>query len=556
MSLKEVNFPRTHKALHNLEKLFTPFLFLAPIVYIFTSLATITSPGVNFDEVMWINTSINTGDKTFVRDAIGQFPTMLMDYIGALKGYVYKPVFAIFGTNFYSLRVPTILIVGVGISILAHVVRKLLGPAVGLALVVALMSNPALALQAKFDLGPSALEFFFRCVLLGYLGFLMLGNGRDKFLLLFTILFLGLWNKLSFIWCVNSLIAGIFVLWVVSRPKSRTWKEHFRTVKNFARDKPRTILAVVASYLFFLFMYARYVGSGANSSTNFSFETKINFISGTISGTSFYNWFWQPVAHPLGALSIQITVLGVILAAVMFAISMSRFHNGTVDRTTSKLEKFNIIVIVALCTQVLQILFTREADKPWHALTVLPLVYLVALLGLLQISTISSNKTVKISLFIANTIFIIALVASQVMGRTLVDANIVNVQRETSSWSRIANASGTEELFDWLANRPEKKFFLDWGFQTVALFHNPDKASTHADLTSNFLADEEGATKTAEVELENGNIFVTHSSMASAFPQVRDTFLSNIRKSKIQLCQIKTFFDGEEPFVEIWQKCN
>ena len=74
----------------------------------FTAFATyqIHSPGLYMDEMDFVAAA--TGKRPY-RSWLG-IPLMVFPYIGALKAWIYTPIFALFGVSAVSIRLPVVLI--------------------------------------------------------------------------------------------------------------------------------------------------------------------------------------------------------------------------------------------------------------------------------------------------------------------------------------------------------------------------------------------------------------------------------------------------------------
>ena len=82
-------------------------LFIAIGYFVHEAAGLIDAPGLQYDEVLFVNAA--TGEATnglFVAKRILGIPVMLMGYVGALKAYLYYPVFRLFGVSAATVRWP------------------------------------------------------------------------------------------------------------------------------------------------------------------------------------------------------------------------------------------------------------------------------------------------------------------------------------------------------------------------------------------------------------------------------------------------------------------
>ncbi len=146
-----------------------------------------------------------------------QLPLMVMTYLGSLKTVLYWPIFRIFGSSVWTLRLPVVLLGSVTIFFFFKLARESLGAtAAGIGSVL-LATDPVFLLTNTFDWGPVALEHAFLvagCYLIYCFGrntpHPRLWNLAGAFL----CWGLALWNKAIFIWALTGLAAGgMLVFW-------------------------------------------------------------------------------------------------------------------------------------------------------------------------------------------------------------------------------------------------------------------------------------------------------------------------------------------------------
>src|SRR5262245_33799423 len=88
-------------------------MFICGAIYVGLSVAFINRPGLQYDEVLFSSGALGL-DENFVElrwsVAGHQFPLMLMPFIGAIKAYMYKPIFLLFSPSAATVRLPVIII--------------------------------------------------------------------------------------------------------------------------------------------------------------------------------------------------------------------------------------------------------------------------------------------------------------------------------------------------------------------------------------------------------------------------------------------------------------
>src|SRR5882724_10271424 len=149
--------------------------------------------------------------RVFHRD----IPLMVMDYNGALKSWLYWPIFHLFQPSPASLRLPVLLIGACTIALFYRLLHRIAGTRAALAGCFLLATDTTFLLTTEFDWGPVAIQH-----LLLVIACLCLidwaKSGSSKVLAAgFFALGLGLWDKALFGW----VIAGLAVAAAVVFPK-------------------------------------------------------------------------------------------------------------------------------------------------------------------------------------------------------------------------------------------------------------------------------------------------------------------------------------------------
>jgi len=217
---REVSMPRLSHGL----------AIAAACIFIFLAAYRIELPGLYYDEVNFVNAALGAPDNTFIHMRLGTVPLLVMPYMGALKAWIYAPIFRLFGVSVLTIRLPVILIAAVTLLIFYLAVRRDLG-AIWATIAVWIMAvDPANLFLSRLDLGPIVLMHLFQAAILA-----LWFSYRDKPELwkpaLILICFgLGFFDKFNFIWLVSAFVIGICLcypdslknLWV-SSPRFARW---------------------------------------------------------------------------------------------------------------------------------------------------------------------------------------------------------------------------------------------------------------------------------------------------------------------------------------------
>ena len=73
-------------------------------LYVIAATAYIQYPGLHYDEMLFVNAALGAIDNSFIVEKIGSVPIYLCTYMGALKAYLYYPIFVLFGVSALSVR--------------------------------------------------------------------------------------------------------------------------------------------------------------------------------------------------------------------------------------------------------------------------------------------------------------------------------------------------------------------------------------------------------------------------------------------------------------------
>ncbi len=200
--------------MHSFTRYFLPILFAG----VFLALATVAldKPGYYYDEVIFVPVSLRVLGECEVDAAVtsqvGCYPLMqTLGYVGAVKAWLHAPIFAAFGINLWTVRLPSILIGLVTLLFAWSFVRHELG-AIWAALLLALLAtDPVFLNHARLDWGPQMIAACMRVLSLAAL-WRWLQTGRMHWLAILCAAFLtGFVDKLNFIWVIGAFSAAAVV---------------------------------------------------------------------------------------------------------------------------------------------------------------------------------------------------------------------------------------------------------------------------------------------------------------------------------------------------------
>ena len=135
-----------------------------------------------------------------------------LGYVGAVKAWVHAPIFAAFGINVWTVRLPSILLAAVTILFLGMFVRAQLGTAWAALLLALLATDPVILNHARLDWGPHVIAAFMRVLALIAL-WRWLTTGAKRWLIILCAAFLvGFLDKLNFLWVIAAWTAAAAIV--------------------------------------------------------------------------------------------------------------------------------------------------------------------------------------------------------------------------------------------------------------------------------------------------------------------------------------------------------
>ena len=195
------------------------------VLYLSLALPVLRLPGLQYDEVLFVNAAIGRGSGLFIEWAVQvggvHIPMMLMRYIGALKAWLYAPIFAIFGTGPVTVRLPVVLLGLLTLTFTWLIARRLFGRRASAFAVLLLATDPTFIFCNRLDWGPLALSFVLKTA--GTVLVLRwLETGGASVLMGAGFLFgLGLFDKVTFVWFIAAMaIALPLCFWQAVRDRT------------------------------------------------------------------------------------------------------------------------------------------------------------------------------------------------------------------------------------------------------------------------------------------------------------------------------------------------
>jgi hypothetical protein len=349
-------------------------LFVSIVFIIFISIRNLTFLGFSYDELLFVNASILKNNETFISASWKGIPIMVFDYIGALKSWLYYPIFAIFGVNNYSIRLPTMGILGLNLYLIYIIGIKYFDKSLILCLLIILSTDLSFVNLHVIDHGPSALETLLKLLCLY---FISLKNDPSKLIKILIVLLLGVFNKLNFIWFVNALFIFYWFHYLIILYRQK--KDSIYQIRHIEIKPTHVIFTFLLTVIFFIAIY-KIQGIKSESPSDLSgflsqIANHLSIIAETfINFSYYYNLGWHRPHFIL--LNLAYVFLFTILGLNIYWIITKRIkYNHPI---------FFVFVIAVLIT--IQIAITKQAKNVWHIVMLYPFVQLVILYSLQLIS--------------------------------------------------------------------------------------------------------------------------------------------------------------------------
>lgn len=354
----------------------TPYVQHTRLTYVLVAVALtyfaimasrqIALPGLYNDEVVYVNPALGAA----VARRVHGIPVMVMPYVGALKAYLYFPIFALFGVSAETIRLPAVFISLLTLGLTFKLARLMSRPLPSAVLVLLMAADPIFIFMTKADYGPIVLMMFFKILALYFfLRFILTSSPRYLWGLAVAC-GLGLYDKLNFIWFVLALIVAAAV---VFRQEFRLAAAQRRA--HFIWPVGALLLLVVSSVLYAMPLFVHAQGRLAQTQ---SYDAgpleRIAFVLRLYIRTmdSRDMWFMRG-QFITGTLTNWITLAIIGMIVIGGASGLVR-RKPLAPALTDRMVTFYLLLFVIILTQIVA---TNAADSPNHILMVYPFHYML-----------------------------------------------------------------------------------------------------------------------------------------------------------------------------------
>lgn len=514
--------------MHNHNKKFlTIFLWGLLLLYVFTATRYINYPGLHYDEMLFVNAALGGIDDSFIVERIGNIPVYLCTYIGALKAYLYYPIFAFFEVSAASVRLPMILLTAVSFFVLFLAVKRAFGRKTAWIAFLLLIFSPSIMFHTRTDNGPTCLQFFLVSICL-YLTFEIYSTRRKLLLvLLYFTCWVGIYNNIKFIWFINSLIfASLFLYLDIIYKKVRNRGTGFFLKGLFVFTLsyfPFIIYSIILSRrMAYPLVTKKYSGL-----------LKLKNIFNEIQGDGYYELALGTLANPMENPYL------ILVAALLSAGAFIVFFAGS-----SNLQKKKMLFLwVMLITTVLQILITPQARKIWHAFKIYPWITILLAVCLLAVSGYLQKINTRLG-----SVFTVVVLVLLVGYNTMLTGQYLKALRDHKSnpyWSEVIY-----DLVDYTREEKGRFFSCTWGIhnQLISFHKDPYRFQEIFPLLRCDMTEQEQETfYTGYLKEHNAeNYFILRPIEGNFYKEVRENLFKTAQKYGVKLIEHRRFRDTSD----------
>ena len=182
---------------------------LCALIFVALGCTVLPYPGIQTDEALFAGSYYQ---PFMALDGFWAFkhhvPTMLISYLGALKTWLYYPIFQMFTPTVWSLRLPVLLLGGLSVWLFTIFLARLHGQRAAWFGGLLLATDPIFIQTTTFDWGPVAIQHF----LMLAAGVMLLRQTTRAWCLAFFLLGLAIWNKALVVWTFAGLGLPLLVM--------------------------------------------------------------------------------------------------------------------------------------------------------------------------------------------------------------------------------------------------------------------------------------------------------------------------------------------------------
>ncbi len=340
--------------------------------FVWSAARYLALPGLSYDEVLFVNAAIGSPTDSFIAWRVLGVPVMLMSYIGALKAYLYLPIFGLFGVSPTTIRLPAIGLSVISILLVWAIARTTFGRLTSALLVAVVALDPAFIFMTKLDFGPVVLMLLLKLLSTWAFLKLVLTQRVAYAWLLVGASGLGLFDKLNFIWFISSLAIAALLF------RGELLAIWARYGWQFLAPLGMLLGAVGVSMVELGLPQLRATSSwGVDLPARLVFAAQL--YASTFNGDEVYKWVFpaSPNAWPVAAI---VTLL--CLAAILASEAVAAWRTRRAPRNQDFADRAGWLYVIVFGLTFVQIVVTNKADGPHHMMLLFPFQDLLAFVAI------------------------------------------------------------------------------------------------------------------------------------------------------------------------------
>jgi Dolichyl-phosphate-mannose-protein mannosyltransferase len=330
----------------------------AACAFILLATYRIELPGLYMDEVDFVNAARGAPDNTMIYKRLGSVPLLIMPYLGALKAWLYVPVFHFFGVSALTIRLPAILLAAMTLLILFQLMRAKLGALWAIIALWIIAVDPANVFPSRLDWGPTVLMHCFQAAVLALWFSYRQKPKLWKLVFICICAGLGFFDKFNFIWLVIAFVIGLPLCY----PESL--KHLWVSSSRFGRWAALILLLIAFGATLFFILPVLYLYSA--TSTTMSLMQKWNGLLDTLSGVSVAHSIFENGSWVIPFVPFWLIVIDCCLALACLFVSVEN-----AEAHENRKSGFFLLLIGFLI--FLQIVITPQAGGSHHYSMIFPL---------------------------------------------------------------------------------------------------------------------------------------------------------------------------------------
>jgi hypothetical protein len=514
-------------------------------VFVFLAAYRIELPGLYYDEVAFVNAAVGAHDNTFIHMRLGQVPLLIFPYMGAIKAWIYAPIFRLFGVSALSIRLPAILLAAVTLLIFYQLMRAKLG-AVWATIAVWIMAvDPVNLFLSRLDWGPTVLTHFFQAVILA-LWFSYRDEPRPwKIVLICICAGLGFFDRFNFIWLLSAFAIGICLCY----PDSL--RNLWVSTPRFTRWVAIILLLFALGIMLYLTLPLLLNFHNPNGAHMTNLQVRWRALLSTLSGQAVAGFIFGQTKGIISYVSYGLIIINAFLVLACLFLPMS----NALARENRKNGFFCFLIGLLI---FVQIVITPQAGGPQHYSMIFPWPFLaLAFLGK-SVYTQFATKNFR-------------HVGGILLGSAAVCIFVVNVHNSTEYLSYFrANPDYNPQWSPAIYSlshyvneygiQAKSIICVDWGLHTQLHALAPEKLRRRMhDYWPSFinLGDKDRKEQIATLNYffpRGKTLVLTFAASKESFPETRRNFLASVTahpELKSQL--VKEFWFGGEKIYEVYE---